>query len=442
MIKNSHFTILFASILLLGAFSCGKKETSTKPRLEQITPSIETDAELHAQKQIVTCEENQPCPNYIAKIMVADSPGNYRFCTGFLTDSYTLATSTSCLPEHIRLAGLDCKKDVFIFFAKSGTQGERVACKKILQVSDLDSSNPVLWRDDVTFLKLEDFNRRRKLDISRDGIGNGLELFSWGVEQVNNETAFIRKSECQGLHNSYVNPLAINEGSPSMLIEGCAFKNGFTGGPLLDGNGRVRGMISQGMDPVLLTEIISWGILLKPLRDITHVTNFACAPIMDDTDVGSNERECSKELSQHRLQTARSEMYHPSNLYAASKSKLESNLESNNNFVRFDVKLISKESGNLQEISITPKCYKNVKNMNASGSDQREIYNAPKKAFRKSMDSRGRFTSTEIDNGDEVTDIYFSPKRIRREGVSNLYYYVNGVLTQTVYNLPVCSSLL
>ncbi len=442
-ITQTLTTLLTCALICLALLSCGKKESISKPPLLPYTPPVEAETEAYLKKQVITCEDNQTCPNYIAKVVVTDGPGKFKTCTGFLINPDVLVTSTSCLPEYLRLADLNCSKDVFFLFYRPGTTGERIGCSKVLQVSDLTSDNPVLWRDDVAFLEInKSLNNRRSQTLSREGMTNNMDLYFWGIEQASDDrTGFIRQVDCNSIHSNYINPLVTNEYSPNMLIEGCAFKNGFSGAPLIDSKRRVRGMISQGMDPELRAKIISSNLLLRPLKEILHATNFACAPIIYDTDTGANERECSKDLSELLVERARSEMLNPANLFTGLKNKLESGIDVTNKFIRYSVKLIPKNGGDLQETEITPKCFKDIKQM-GNGSSQDVYFSMPKVSFRRAMDAHGRILGAELDNGTQATGYNFSPKRLRNSGVSDIFLYINNSYVTTYFNIPACPSLL
>src|SRR5687768_1738012 len=131
---------------------CGKKANNSKAQSSVKEPRTDTvegnDTEAYLAKQKVFCEEGEACPNYIAKIVVFDNNKTPRICTGFLVKENIVATSTSCLPDLLRLKDQDCSTDVTLFFPETNISAmERVACKRVLQVSDLTSSDAGLWRD-------------------------------------------------------------------------------------------------------------------------------------------------------------------------------------------------------------------------------------------------------------------------------------------------------
>lgn len=396
---------------------CGKKaKEDGKP--DRQTPPIQTDQEREAylQKQDVNCETNQACPNYITKIVVF-SGNQKKFCTGFLTDENTVATSSSCLPSLLRQNGLDCSKDVFFFFPKTANRpAERASCSKVVLVSENDGQDPILWRDDIAFLELKDkINHRRQAAIIRDGVVNNKQFVSWMVDQQDDFSAIVKKAVCESIHNNYVNPLVLNESSPGMLFADCAKTNGGTGAPILDTRGKVRAMISAPMDRKLREYLESTGLLTATLKDMFHATNFACAPTPNDNDM-LDEKECLKDLNYQKVDRIRSEMLSTNMLFGDLRKKLEESLEKVSKYVRFGVKIIPK--GDLQETQIYPKCFKPLKDW-LEGMPSKNNYvdevMLPVKSFRRTMDAYGRIQGTTIEKPETKNLVQFSLKNLRSD---------------------------
>lgn len=414
---------------------CGKKakENGTPDRN---APPVETDEEREAylKKQDVNCETNQACPNYISKIVVFN--GNQKtFCTGFLTDENTVATSANCLPSVLRQNGLDCSKDIFFFFPKTANRpSERATCSKVVLVSDNDGQDPVLWRDDVAFLQLkETVSHRRQAAIVRDGIVNNKQFVSWMVDQQDDFSAIVKKATCESVHNNYVNPLVLNESSPNMLFSDCASTNGGTGAPVLDSKGKVRAMISTPMDKKLREYLESTGLLVNAngtatvLKEMFHATNFACAPTPNDNDM-LDEKECQKDLTYAKVDRIRSEMLSTNALFGDLRKKFEESLDKVSKYVRFGVKMIPK--GDVQETQIYPKCFKPYKDWLSSMPSKNNYVDEvmlPVKSFRRTMDTYGRIQGTPVDKPEVKNLVQFSLKSLRSESQkSNVLMWPEG----------------
>ncbi|HXH74285.1 MAG TPA: trypsin-like peptidase domain-containing protein [Bacteriovoracaceae bacterium] len=424
----------FACLLALMCcmMSCGKKEQSSNAQgaLAPATDAVMTSLEEYLSKQLLVCAEGEVCPNYITKIVVFDSHKNPRTCTGFLVSDDTVATSTSCLPQLLRLKDQDCSTEVTFFFPKTNNlPAQRVGCSKVLQVSELGNKDAPLWRDDVAFLKLEkSITTRRTLAFHREGIENHREYTFWGIDQIDDKTGIIRRQDCEGIHGSWINPLASKLTSPNMIFAGCVLKNGNTGSPILDARGRVRGMVSEMMDPKLREELESTGFLTQKLKPMFHATNFSCAPTIFDAAV-EDERECTKVIDQGELSRARRDMLNERNDFFESKRKqLEERISSENRFMNFTVTLVA--DGDIKRAVITPRCFKDVQGwiyvINTSRGNYTFEVSFPEVGMRRTMDAEGRLGAIETDHGKLNYFIQFSAKQLRNSGHSDVYFWNNN----------------
>ena len=419
------------SVLSIGTIlfivGCGKKPINEDSSREVIRPP-QSQIDTYLEKQDVNCENNQVCPNYIAKLVIVNGD-KFDFCTGFLVDEMTVATSASCLPSLIRLNGQDCSRDVFFFFPKSiNFPAERAGCFKVKMVSQNEEKDPILWRDDVAFLELsKPMFFRRKAQILRDGILNNKEYTTWMIDQQDDFSAIIKKSSCEGVHTSYINPLVLNESSPNMLFSDCSVSRGGSGAPIIDSRGKVRAMASQNMDSKLRNYLESTGLLTQSLREMIHGTNFACAPTPDNDDM-LEERECLKDLNYSKVDRFRSEMLSTNLLFGDLKKKYEESIQELSKFVQFGVKLIPK--GDIQETEVYPKCFRPLSLWLESLGTSRNTYvddvSIPIKTFKRSMDSYGRVFATTHEVKMQTNMVQFSLKNLRSTKKSSILMWIDG----------------
>lgn len=413
LVKTLFIVSMGTCFLLAG---CGKKAKEKSNGTPEVVTPPQTEIDAYLEKQSVSCEGTQACPNYMTKIVVVFG-NEKRICTGFLTSDTVVATSSRCLPDFLRLNGSGCKKEVHFFFPKSGNRpAERVACANVIMASPIrDRDDPNLTRDDTAFLELEKpVAFRRQASINRKGIQSNKQYTTWMIDQVDESNAIVKKSTCEGVHGSYVNPLALNESSPSMTFSDCPLSNGGSGAPVLDAQGKVRAMLSKEMSSSLRKYIEDTGLLTQPLRVILHGTNFACAPTTTDNDM-LDEKECLKDLTETRVDRARSEMVSTNFLFGELRKKLEDSLQNVSKFVRFGVKLIPKKD--VQETEIYPKCFKPLNTWLPDMGTNRSVYvddiPLPVKSFKRTMDSFGKIVGTTIESPERQTFIQFSLKSLR-----------------------------
>ena len=432
--------LLTTTFLVLGitvlASGCGKKAKEAHKE-EQQQPSLEpSELDQLLARQEVACDGNQACPNYLSKIAVVHGK-KLQFCTGFLVNETTVATSASCLPSLLRLNGQDCSRDVFFFFPKTANRpAERVGCTKILQVSQLDGVDPILWRDDLSFLEIDKtLSHRRQASISRDGVANNKEYQVWFMDQVDEYTAMMRRETIEAAHNTYINPLATNVSSPNMIFNNCTLKNGNTGAPIIDSKGKIRAVVSQAMDQKLRTYLESTGLLTQPLRETFHATSFACAPTVDNNDL-LDEKECTKDLNYNKVDRLRSDMLSNNTLFSDLRKKLEAQLETASKYITYGVKLVPR--GDTQDAEVYPKCFKPLNGWlsSLSGTRNNYVYEQllPSKTLRRSMDAYGRIFGTMADAQEQKYFIQFSLKSLRSVKQSILYMW-NDQINRTFPNM-------
>lgn len=426
LLKTSTTIVMGLSVLTV---SCGKKAKNDNGSPERTTPELEpTEMEQLINRQVVACESNQACPNYLTKIAIIRKK-KLTFCTGFLVDDQTIATSTSCIPNILRRAGEDCSKDIFFFFPRTAYRAaERVGCKEVVQVSHQVGSDPILWRDDVSFLRMDKtMNYRRNARFDRDGLTNNKDYNVWFVDQLDETTALVRKDSCQALHGTYVNPLASNVSSPGMVFAGCPFNSSNSGAPVLDNRGRVRAMVSAPMSESLRKYLESTGLLINPLKPMLHATNFACAPTIFDSEV-LDERECSKDLRYAKLDDLRSSMLSSVNLFSEMKQKLEDSIAETSKYVQFAVELNT--NGDISKAKIYPKCFKPLKNWLQSLNRTRNNYvfevSIPDQTFRRAMDENGRVQGIVQENPNKKYFVQFSLKSLRSQQKSVIFMWNDG----------------
>ncbi|MCM2351028.1 MAG: hypothetical protein NDI69_13485 [Bacteriovoracaceae bacterium] len=405
-------------LLLIGicslAGACGKKAKTKHLEAEPYQEPVSVN-ERFIEKQTVACETDSFCPNYIAKIVAFDGV-DYRYCTGFLTDENTIATSSSCLPSLMRREGQDCSRDIFIFFPKTANrEAERVSCKSVLKFSPLPGNDPNLWRDDVSFLSLgKTLSYRRQASIKRDGIPNHRFFTTWMVDQQGEYAALIKKSTCQAVHNNYVNPLVSNESSPNMIFADCGLTVGSTGAPVLDNYGKVRAIISKGISQSLLDSIKKFDWLTEPLREMAHGTNFACAPTIYDYEL-LDEAECTKDMSDMLIANLREQMTSFNVLFDEQKEKLRESLTTKSEYIYFDMKLST--NGNVQNVDVIPKCFKPLSGwlpmINSSRNNYVFDITLPRIQFKKIMDGSGRIGGQVEEGPEKPYYIQFSLKQLK-----------------------------
>lgn len=425
-----------SSLIILGfLFSCGKKEAGDE--VQQLPPEmIESDKEEFLKKQEIACVPGTPCPDYIAKIVVFDK-GSIRFCTGTLVGRDKLLTSASCLPSYLRTTDVNCSKDVHIFFNRGNRPPDRLNCKSILQISNLDGNQTEYWHEDIAVLELSRsiFTRDYK-DVSRKGLRDGESYRFFGVEQVNDTTGIIKRDDCEVVLNSYLYPLSSDESSPNILLAGCSRKNGFRGAAILDGFPRIRAVLSDNSS--LKSALENSALLIKPLKDFIHATNFACASVLDETST-LNDQECLKPLDYSRIVIERARLLSDEERFGNILSNLT---EAADPLIKYyQISPVLTQSGDKHVLAFRPACFKNVSswiNEVKEDGEVRESEALPMLTLRKGVDAYGRAITQELEQKKERYYFTFSGKRLFKEKLSDVFLSTDSTNSRRISGIKAC----
>lgn len=444
MTSKKFCPYFYALLSMLTLFvSCGKKadeESKTKP--QPPNPQL-SDLEVELEKQELFCGADRSCPGYLTKIAF-NFKGKLRFCTGFLMDQDMVVTSSSCLPERLKMKDVDCSKDAFFFFADPGKKPIRAACDKVLEFSSLEGKEPFLWRSDVAYLKLTKRIIRPTVSYpkNRTGMNDMDKFYTWGIDQIDEHQGIIRKTEdCQPVHGSYFNPLSNNQSSPVVTMAGCGFSDGNSGSPILDYRGKVRGIVSRPVDPADIEEVESMRILERPLRPMIHVSNYACVPVVPGQDV-LNENECNKKLDITTHDLGQRNMINESLLFKSSIQKIEHNANERNRYLKMNVTLTPNDDA--YDVKIQPKCFKDVaKWIGEFNNNKPFTFNIeiPLMKIRKSMNENGKIFAQEILRGVEPTNFQFKPSILRSSRQATVFMWANGPTSRFDHLSENCQSL-
>ncbi len=420
---------------------CGKKQVEsdsaggvTQPTRPTPLP-IGAELEEFLNKQTVTCGPDG-CPDYITKIVVFDR-GEPKFCTGFLTDTGTVATSASCLPDLLRFQGQNCENEVFFYFPETTSKpAVRAGCSKVIQASRIDLTTPsTQWRENIAFLELDQNIYRRSLKISRAGMDNKKKFDLWKVDQLSDKhTGVVRREECQAAHGTYMNPLASDKFSPNMVLGNCSFLNGNSGAPIIDSAGKLRGLLNSDIDHSISRFLIENGFIAKSdLAPMVFANNMACTTNIDDNE-GYPDRECVKELTDSHITRLRSSMISSDTMFGSYLKETREAISTNNQFVNFDTHLIETDNGKYS-VQFYPRCFINAEQWrNKPPRSKSYTVSGPYFEVSRGSDSFTRLKVNLINSKNIQFRIDFDPRNVLDNSA-----FVNirsTVYSKQFYNIP------
>jgi hypothetical protein len=243
-------------------------EDSRQPRV--VTGSELRSAELIQAAQ-VSCQ-SQDCPEAVA--MLAAFEGNEAWsCSAFLVSPDTVATNSHCVPADLKAAGSSCSGRIRIHFPG----GESLGCAQVLEASPLQAGQE---RPDFAFLKLSHPASGAPLELDGSGIADQdeLEVFKLDPSHTPDQLrATLTRAHCRASMAPIFLPAYSDARNPVVAVSGCEIVPGNSGSPLLDAEGRVRGLIHATILKDHLEPLLT-GTPHDALEPMAVATNFSCVP--------------------------------------------------------------------------------------------------------------------------------------------------------------------
>jgi hypothetical protein len=276
------------------ASGCAKQNT------DDVTGDDESDirafpdfpsAQAAAQLTQVTCFSDQDCNPGVAMIAAAWSvpKAGVSVCTSFLVAPDILATNSHCLPSDLDQAGADCSQRLWVFFPQmSGFTEERGECDTVISSTGHSKKTP---QQDIAFIRLKSPSARPALTLSRDGFPDKSKVRLIKVNPAEGEgggydVGTMQTVECESEQHSTRLPTFDDDHSPVVSLGICEVLKGNSGGPVLDVQGRVVGIIQAFFNP---SNVDPNSLLSGPPARLNIATNMACvqSPVDNGSPVSS-----------------------------------------------------------------------------------------------------------------------------------------------------------
>ena len=204
---------------------------------------------------------------------------NYQ-CTAILADSQTVLTNRHCVPVHLRdVPGASCRDWVWLTFP--GPQGAAtVECESVERIS----GRKELTGQDWAFLRLGRPVHARPFSLSHAGLPDRSRVGVAALDPIlrfDTLAARPRELRAEVVNGSPASRFSSGEvASPQVLLD-AAIVGGNSGSAVLDGQGKVVGLVDGRYDSLAaMASILDHGLRLLDDRIVAlgQVTNLACVP--------------------------------------------------------------------------------------------------------------------------------------------------------------------
>jgi len=205
------------------------------------------EAELAPPQYQISCVASEECYESVALLVGLSAPREPTRCTAALIGPTTAVTAGHCVARELSAGGA-CH-DVWLGFAETRTQkAEWLGCSKI---SALSSPGDTLLAPDYAVLQLRTATARLALSLGRGALSTGdvVRMVSVTPDRFYDDMHEVRTRRCVVDGGDFSSPWSPVAPPTVRVLSSCPIHEGNSGAPLLDRQGRMRGLVHAGGPP-------------------------------------------------------------------------------------------------------------------------------------------------------------------------------------------------
>lgn len=195
----------------------------------------------------VTCDASEECHESVALLVGLSAPLEPTRCTAALVGPTTAVTAGHCVAWELSTGG-GCD-DLWLGFAETEThQAEWLGCSRITAVS---RRGDTFLSPDYAVLQLRNPTQRLALPLGRGSLDTGevVRMVSVTADRFYDDVHQVRTRRCVVDDGDRSSPWSPIGSTTVRVLSSCPIRQGDSGAPLLDQQGRMRGLVHAGGPP-------------------------------------------------------------------------------------------------------------------------------------------------------------------------------------------------
>jgi hypothetical protein len=218
--------------LLLWLTSCQHASSTPARYVESGPPRYE-----------IECAVDDACDASVALLVGLSAPSEPTRCTAALVGPQTAVTAGHCVAWELA-TGNACE-GVWLGFAASGSRPSQwVGCRRIASAHTAGS----LLSPDYAILELDRAPHRAPIPLGRGEFRSGevVRMVSVTADRFYDDLHEVRSRRCVVGDNHQLRPWSPPAPASIRVLSSCPIREGSSGAPVLDAEGRLRGLVHAG----------------------------------------------------------------------------------------------------------------------------------------------------------------------------------------------------